>query len=79
MTEPSRATSVLIVDDDKLTDVLGREIRRMGFETSRVNSGSHAFRFFEENEVEVVLLDIGRGDDLQGPTDCGIPPYRGRV
>jgi DNA-binding response OmpR family regulator len=51
--------SILIVDDDvNLCAVLQEELIDIGFKTNSVYSAEDAFRFIEENHIDLMLLDL---------------------
>lgn len=51
--------SVLIVDDDvNLCTVLSEELEINNYKAAYVNSADEAFKFLEQNYVDLILLDL---------------------
>jgi DNA-binding NtrC family response regulator len=56
---PSYGRRVLIVDDEpRLRDMLGRAITEMGFETQTAASAESATRLLEQSPPDILLLDL---------------------
>ena len=55
--------SILILDDDeKLCEVLSEELQEIGYDTSFVTNADDAFKFIEENKIDILLLDLKMPD-----------------
>jgi CheY-like chemotaxis protein len=49
---------VLVVDDDKINrDILERMLKKLGYESHSVKSGSEALQFLRTNACDLVYLD----------------------
>ena len=52
--------SILIVDDDEIACLIARSIAEdLDFDVSVVHSGEDAVAFYEQNTVDIVIMDIG--------------------
>jgi signal transduction histidine kinase/HAMP domain-containing protein len=59
--------SVLVVDDEPLQrDIAARMLKVLGYDSVCVDSGENAVAFFQENQVDMVLLDMVMDPGING-------------
>ena len=56
--ELDTTSRILVIDDDDLNLLIARKILASQYEVSTVTSGEQAFKYLENNMVDLILLDI---------------------
>ena len=67
MTEKTTKTVLLVDDDDHIIEVVGYALKKNGLRVIEASQGQQAISRFREEQIDLVILDIGMPPDVHMP------------
>ena len=67
MTEKTTKTVLLVDDDDHIIEVVGYALKKNGLRVIEASQGQQAISRFREEQIDLVVLDIGMPPDVHMP------------